>query len=204
MPGIANPMDAFLTLQEAIDSGGVELQPCKLHRDIHVLVDYPNNELRITYLKMSAGRVQAIAQFCQAEPMRGTPCFSAGVAVDEELRGQGLGTLVVSKGLEELRHGLNGAGVGDYFVEAVVSTSNNASNRLAKRLFSEPIAQDTDFFSGEPAFQYLKLFPGVRKQHQPEKRTAGTEQPQQPSRSVGRNDPCWCGSGKKFKKCHGV
>jgi preprotein translocase subunit SecA len=22
--------------------------------------------------------------------------------------------------------------------------------------------------------------------------------------SVGRNDPCPCGSGKKFKKCHGV
>ena len=21
---------------------------------------------------------------------------------------------------------------------------------------------------------------------------------------VGRNDPCWCGSGKKFKKCHGL
>jgi preprotein translocase subunit SecA len=21
---------------------------------------------------------------------------------------------------------------------------------------------------------------------------------------VGRNDPCWCGSGKKFKKCHGA
>jgi preprotein translocase subunit SecA len=20
---------------------------------------------------------------------------------------------------------------------------------------------------------------------------------------IGRNDPCWCGSGKKFKKCHG-
>ncbi len=20
---------------------------------------------------------------------------------------------------------------------------------------------------------------------------------------VGRNDPCWCGSGKKYKKCHG-
>ncbi len=23
-------------------------------------------------------------------------------------------------------------------------------------------------------------------------------------RDVGRNDPCWCGSGKKFKKCHGA
>jgi preprotein translocase subunit SecA len=22
--------------------------------------------------------------------------------------------------------------------------------------------------------------------------------------SVGRNDPCPCGSGKKFKKCHGA
>jgi len=22
--------------------------------------------------------------------------------------------------------------------------------------------------------------------------------------SVGRNDPCPCGSGKKFKKCHGL
>ena len=21
---------------------------------------------------------------------------------------------------------------------------------------------------------------------------------------LGRNDPCWCGSGKKYKKCHGV
>ncbi len=24
------------------------------------------------------------------------------------------------------------------------------------------------------------------------------------SQQVGRNDPCWCGSGKKFKKCHGA
>jgi preprotein translocase subunit SecA len=23
-------------------------------------------------------------------------------------------------------------------------------------------------------------------------------------RNIGRNDPCWCGSGKKFKRCHGA
>ena len=23
-------------------------------------------------------------------------------------------------------------------------------------------------------------------------------------REIGRNDPCWCGSGKKFKRCHGA
>jgi uncharacterized protein len=22
------------------------------------------------------------------------------------------------------------------------------------------------------------------------------------SPKTGRNDPCWCGSGKKYKKCH--
>ncbi len=25
-----------------------------------------------------------------------------------------------------------------------------------------------------------------------------------PHQAIGRNDPCWCGSGKKFKKCHGA
>jgi preprotein translocase subunit SecA len=24
------------------------------------------------------------------------------------------------------------------------------------------------------------------------------------SENIGRNDPCWCGSGKKYKKCHGA
>jgi preprotein translocase subunit SecA len=39
----------------------------------------------------------------------------------------------------------------------------------------------------------------------------GTRQPGKPAggqptdwSAVGRNDPCPCGSGKKFKKCHGA
>ncbi len=24
------------------------------------------------------------------------------------------------------------------------------------------------------------------------------------SEQIGRNDPCWCGSGRKYKKCHGA
>jgi preprotein translocase subunit SecA len=27
--------------------------------------------------------------------------------------------------------------------------------------------------------------------------------PRPANEKIGRNDPCWCGSGKKFKKCHG-
>jgi uncharacterized protein len=29
-------------------------------------------------------------------------------------------------------------------------------------------------------------------------------EPVRRSEAPGRNDPCWCGSGKKFKKCHGA
>ncbi len=31
--------------------------------------------------------------------------------------------------------------------------------------------------------------------------TAATDTPSQPKK-LGRNDPCWCGSGKKYKRCH--
>jgi preprotein translocase subunit SecA len=35
--------------------------------------------------------------------------------------------------------------------------------------------------------------------------TAGPRQIVKSEReNIGRNDPCWCGSGKKFKKCHGA
>src|SRR5688500_1091372 len=31
-----------------------------------------------------------------------------------------------------------------------------------------------------------------------------TQRKLEESEQLGRNDPCWCGSGKKFKKCHGA
>lgn len=34
-------------------------------------------------------------------------------------------------------------------------------------------------------------------------RGAGSGQPMVANRKIGRNDPCPCGSGKKFKRCHG-
>ena len=32
--------------------------------------------------------------------------------------------------------------------------------------------------------------------------TPGEEIPVRRAVKPGRNDPCWCGSGKKYKKCH--
>ena len=33
---------------------------------------------------------------------------------------------------------------------------------------------------------------------------AGRQRRVDEAEQIGRNDPCWCGSGKKFKKCHGA
>ena len=38
---------------------------------------------------------------------------------------------------------------------------------------------------------------------QVEVRQAAPEQPIRAEKTVGRNDPCPCGSGKKYKNCHG-
>ena len=32
----------------------------------------------------------------------------------------------------------------------------------------------------------------------------GLHIPSAPAPKIGRNDPCWCGSGRKYKKCHGT
>ncbi|MBR2296811.1 MAG: SEC-C domain-containing protein [Clostridia bacterium] len=37
-----------------------------------------------------------------------------------------------------------------------------------------------------------------------ERRTTRTAQPVRAENKVGRNDPCPCGSGKKYKKCCGA
>ena len=37
-------------------------------------------------------------------------------------------------------------------------------------------------------------------QEQPRRRVVRTVRRERPK--IGRNDPCWCGSGKKYKKCH--
>jgi len=41
-------------------------------------------------------------------------------------------------------------------------------------------------------------------QPEPVEEKAVTQRVLNKDQKVGRNDPCWCGSGKKFKKCHGA
>ena len=53
--------------------------------------------------------------------------------------------------------------------------------------------------AGAPEEMALDSLDGEAEEPPPvvQRRVEETEQ-------IGRNDPCWCGSGKKFKKCHGA
>jgi preprotein translocase subunit SecA len=45
---------------------------------------------------------------------------------------------------------------------------------------------------------------GIAPPRAPEQQRAGKRQPVVVEEKIGRNDPCPCGSGKKYKKCHGA
>ena len=57
------------------------------------------------------------------------------------------------------------------------------------------------FSSGESAPQPQPRPQMVGNRAQPP--GGGKPVPVRVERQIGRNDPCWCGSGKKYKKCHG-
>jgi hypothetical protein len=157
MPAIANPMDALKTLQPAIDAGKVSLQQCTLHKDLWVLVDFPGGELRTTYAVLEDEHVQCIVQLLQAEPIKGIPCLSIGYATMEGARKRGLASSTVPKAIEEMRVGLRKHGIRRFYVEAVVSTENKASQKVALHALGPSAKTGTDHFSGEAILQFVKL-----------------------------------------------
>ena len=78
-------------------------------------------------------------------------------------------------------------------------------------LAEDPLARNMSYSSPEEALATS----GVRGRHAAANMPAGAPRPapskpqtfvkdkEDPYANVGRNDPCPCGSGKKFKKCHG-
>jgi uncharacterized protein YecA (UPF0149 family) len=65
-----------------------------------------------------------------------------------------------------------------------------------------------------PARQWLDRYRNAFAEHAREQRLEAIRLPAEPLAEAhtkkpavrrklpGRNDPCWCGSGKKYKKCH--
>jgi preprotein translocase subunit SecA len=79
-----------------------------------------------------------------------------------------------------------------------------------RRIQEQKAAEEVQRASAQAAVQDLTR--GIQRQHEKELKdlqflgTNGSSAPAQPAAAprVGRNDPCPCGSGKKYKKCHGA
>jgi hypothetical protein len=153
---MTDPMDALNGLQLALDAGSVRLNSCDLNPNIRVLLDHPNGMTRFTYAQVSENKVQAIALFVLTETILGIPSFQIGYAVTESMRSQGIGTKVLQQGIEELKNGLSRTPMKEFYLEAIVSTINVASNKIAKRLITDSPELDSDCFSEEPIFHYLR------------------------------------------------
>lgn len=58
----------------------------------------------------------------------------------------------------------------------------------------------------DPHKDLLTMYRELRPPERPRPRPAATETKARPQpvrvRKIGRNEPCWCGSGKKYKHCH--
>lgn len=153
---MADPMNSLKSFQKALASGEISPQKAELHHDVLVLLDYPNGTTRFTYALIKDERAIAVAIFVPSDPMNGSPCFNAGYAVDESHRSQGRGKEVMQKAFDELKNGFERAGVPHLYVEAIVSTSNAASKRLASSLFSDSPNECVDGVSGQPALHYVR------------------------------------------------
>jgi preprotein translocase subunit SecA len=87
--------------------------------------------------------------------------------------------------------------------EASVGAGIRTPQRRPSTLtFNDPSAQQSSFFGGAPRSASAVAEP-------PRPARVGGDDAQvktvrRDAPKVGRNDPCWCGSGKKFKKCHGL
>ncbi len=111
---MTDPMDALFGLQTALDRGLVRISPCDVHPELGFLFDEPNGVPRFTYALLRLKKVQAVALFVRAEPVRGTPCFTIGYAVVEAARNKGLGSTVLELSIDELKHGLGRAQISEF------------------------------------------------------------------------------------------
>ena len=157
---MTDPSEGLISFQEALRERKVAVQPCDLDKDLSVHMDQPTpGTIRLTYCRIVGGEVRALVMFVRAEPIDGLPCFQVGYAVPEAHRNQGLATSTLQSAIAELVHGMKRNGVTKFCVEAVVGTGNLPSLRVAEKVLTHDRTEATDEFSGEPATQFVGVFP---------------------------------------------
>ncbi len=91
---------------------------------------------------------------------------------------------------------------------------DNIQHDVIEQLFRVQISVESEAetpdlapaYAAQMVFEHEQPAPTVESAGQPEAEAAepAKQTPVRVAEKVGRNDPCPCGSGKKYKKCHGV
>lgn len=153
---MTDPLQALVSLQAEIRKG-MPTHPTEKYPSVRVVVDERNGRARYTYARIEHGRVKAMAMFVSTDKIDGIGSFQVGYAVPETYRGRGWAIEILKQGLDELSNGLARHGAKQFYVQAVVGTSNLASIGVATRLLSETPVSTTDSVSGEPALAFTRL-----------------------------------------------
>jgi hypothetical protein len=152
---MTDPSYSLREFQRAYEQEEIKPQRCVLDPSMHVFVDHPGGEPRITYVTFEGKTVTSLVVLVNADPIEGNPCFGIGYAVPVDYRGQGRAAKAVQAAIAELRHGLARNGVRTFHVEAIVGADNVASQRVAEQAISSSSVAVVDGVSGHPARQYL-------------------------------------------------
>ena len=155
MPGMTDPSIALPIYQQQIEARAIPLQKCVHSPDLYVAVDHPGGRPRFSYMRLRGNTLLALAMFAQVEPVDGVPCFQMGIAVPVAYRRQGLGYSTLAASIREMKEGFARTILKDFFLEAIVDVTNDASNRIITRLFGVVPKSITDEFSGASALQYV-------------------------------------------------
>jgi len=119
--------------------------------------------------------------------------------------------------IEDLREGINLRGYAQ--IDPLVAYKNDAFSMFEKllsdidfdfvrRLFKievefNPVAESLKRSQEPMVFQSASAVNPFEAKTQPDSQPkTSIPQPIIKKHKLGRNDPCWCGSGKKYKKCH--
>jgi hypothetical protein len=152
---LPNPHDAMQSLEQAIACGEVSLQKGKVDPTLWMTIDKPNGELRLTYVRLEASKVVALVMAIPCDPYESKPCFNLGYAVAEPSRRKGYAKEIVRAAIAEMQRGFGGAGMSEFYVEAIVGETNLASIRVAEEVLSSTFNSKPDGFTGVPIRQYL-------------------------------------------------
>lgn len=101
--------------------------------------------------------------------------------------------------IDAMEHLRSGVGLRGYGQKDPLIEYKNESYNMFQKLLGAIQAEITNSFFRVT----ISKNPSIEETAKPQQKIEKAKPKLTSKDKIGRNDPCWCGSGKKYKKCHG-